>query len=493
MKKMDVNELKEGLTFDDILLIPQYSEIVPTEIETKSFFARNITLNTPLISSAMDTVTGHRVARVMAQLGGFGVIHKNMSISDQAFEVEKVKKYESGMISDPITLSPDHRVYEALDIMKKFGISGVPITVQGKLVGILTNRDLRFETNTDQEIYKLMTKDNLITAQVGTTLETAKQILQKHRIEKLPVVDKEGYLKGLITIKDIEKAKLYPQGTKDSKGRLIAGAAIGVGSEAFERADALVTQGLDILCIDTAHGYSKNVIETLKYLRKRFSDLVIVAGNVATADGTEALFQAGADVVKVGMGAGSICTTRIVAGIGVPQITAVMDSAEIAKKHGKTIIADGGIRYSGDVTKAVALGANSVMVGNLLAGCEESPGETILFQGRTYKMYRGMGSLGAMKEGSKDRYGQSDIHEMDKLVPEGVEGKVPYKGPASSIVYQLLGGLKSGMGYLGASSVKELQDKAEFVRISPFGLKESHVHDVTITKEAPNYRLDRHE
>jgi IMP dehydrogenase len=335
-----------------------------------------------------------------------------------------------------------------------------------------------------------MTKDHLVTAQVGTTLTEAKQILQKHRIEKLPVVDREGMLKGLITIKDIEKAKQYPQATKDSKGRLVAGAAIGVGSEAFERADALVTHGVDIICIDTAHGHSKNVVETTSYLRKRFPDLILIAGNVATGEGAEALFDAGADVVKVGMGSGSICTTRIVAGIGVPQISAVMDCAEVAKKKKKTVIADGGIRYSGDVTKAIALGANCVMVGNLLAGCDESPGETILYQGRTYKVYRGMGSIGAMRLGSKDRYGQGDVNENDKLVPEGIEGKVPYKGNASGIIFQLLGGLKSGMGYLGASSVEELQKKAEFVRISPFGLKESHVHDVTITKEAPNYRLE---
>lgn len=483
-------DIRLALTFDDILLIPQYSELVPTEISTRSFFAKDLHLNSPLISSAMDTVTGHKVARVMAQLGGFGVIHKNMSIEEQAQEVEKVKKYESGMISDPITLSPDKTVQDALDLMKKYGISGVPITVQGKLVGILTNRDLRFETNVTQKISDVMTKDGLVTAQVGTTLAQAREILQQHRIEKLPVVDKDNYLKGLITIKDIEKAKQYPQATKDSRGRLVAGAGIGVGTEAFERADALVAHGVDIICIDTAHGFSKNVIETTKYLRKRFPDIILISGNVATADGAKALFEAGADVVKVGMGSGSICTTRIVAGIGVPQISAVMDCAEVARKYGKTIIADGGIRYSGDVTKAIALGANAIMVGNLLAGCDESPGETILYQGRTYKVYRGMGSIGAMKAGSKDRYGQSDVYENEKLVPEGIEGKVPYKGSASGIIYQLLGGLKSGMGYLGASSVQELQDKAQFVRISPFGLKESHVHDVTITKEAPNYRLE---
>lgn len=490
MAGLSKNDIRLALTFDDVLLIPQYSDLVPTEISTKSFFAKDLYLNSPLISSAMDTVTGHKVARVMAQLGGFGVIHKNMPIEMQAHEVEKVKKYESGMISEPITLGPDKRVQDALDLMKKYGISGVPITVKGKLVGILTNRDLRFETNTTQLIGDVMTKDDLVTAQVGTTLTQAREILQKHRIEKLPVVDKDGMLKGLITIKDIEKAKQYPQATKDGRGRLVAGAGIGVGPEAFERADALVAHGVDIICIDTAHGYSKNVIETTKYLRKRFPDIILISGNVATADGAKALFEAGADVVKVGMGSGSICTTRIVAGIGVPQISAVMDCAEVAKKMGKTVIADGGIRYSGDVTKAIALGANSIMVGNLLAGCDESPGETILYQGRTYKVYRGMGSIGAMKEGSKDRYGQAEVYENEKLVPEGIEGKVPYKGSASGIIYQLLGGLKSGMGYLGANSVQELQDRAQFVRISPFGLKESHVHDVTITKEAPNYRLE---
>jgi len=485
-----MEDIRLALTFDDILLVPQYSDLVPTAISTKSFFAKDLYLNAPLVSSAMDTVTGHRVARVMAQMGGFGIIHKNMPIENQTHEVEKVKKYESGMISDPITLSPEHLVQDALDLMKKYGISGVPITVQGKLVGILTNRDLRFETNVTQKIQNIMTKENLITAQVGVTLNEAKLVLQKYRIEKLPVVDKNGILKGLITIKDIEKAKQYPQATKDSKGRLIAGAAIGVGTEGFERADALVAQGVDILCIDTAHGHSKNVIESTSYLSKRFPDVILIAGNVATADGATALFEAGADVVKVGMGSGSICTTRIVAGIGVPQISAVMDCVAVAKKKKKTIIADGGIRYSGDVTKAIALGANSVMIGNLLAGCEESPGETILYQGRTYKVYRGMGSIGAMKEGSRDRYGQSDVHENDKLVPEGIEGKVPYKGSASGIIFQLLGGLKSGMGYLGATSVDDLQKKASYVRISPFGLRESHVHDVTITKEAPNYRLE---
>lgn len=479
-----------ALTFDDILLVPQYSEIVPTEVVPSTFFANNLYLNSPLISAAMDTVTENKIARIMAQNGGLGILHKNMSIEDQAFEVEKVKKYESGMIQDPITLSPDHYVSEALQVMSKYSISGVPITSQGKLVGILTNRDLRFETNLSQPIKNIMTKENLVTAGEGTTLEQAKKILQKHRIEKLPVIDKEGRLKGLITIKDIEKAEAYPQATKDSKGRLVTGAAVGVSSDSPERVDALMAARADIICIDTAHGHSKNVINMVKHVRSKFKDVIIVAGNVVTAEGTEELIKSGADVVKVGVGPGSICTTRVVAGVGVPQISAIIKCAAAAKKHGKTIIADGGIKFSGDIAKALALGANTVMIGNLLAGAEESPGETILYQGRTYKMYRGMGSIGAMEKGSKDRYGQTDTYDLDKLVPEGIEGKVPYKGNASGIIHQLVGGLKSGMGYLGARSVEELQAKAKFVQITGQGLKESHVHDVSITKEAPNYRLE---
>jgi IMP dehydrogenase len=479
-----------ALTFDDILLVPQYSEVVPTEVVPRSFFAKDIYLNAPVISAAMDTVTEHRIARIMAQNGGLGIIHKNMSIEDQAFQVEKVKKYESGMIQDPITLSPDHYVNEALQIMAKYSISGVPITSQGKLVGILTNRDLRFETNVNQPIRNIMTKENLVTAPEGTTLADAKKILQKHRIEKLPVVNKEGILKGLITIKDIEKSSAFPQSTKDTRGRLISGAAVGVGTGSTDRVDALVANQVDVLCIDTAHGHSKNVMEMVKYVRSKYKDVVIVAGNVVTEDATKALIECGADVVKVGVGPGSICTTRVVAGVGMPQISAVMKCSAIAKKLGKTIIADGGIKYSGDVTKALALGANTVMIGNLLAGAEESPGETVLYQGRTYKVYRGMGSIGAMALGSKDRYGQMDTAEEDKLVPEGIEGKVPYKGNASGIIHQLVGGLKSGMGYLGARNIEELQAKANFVQITQSGLKESHVHDVSITKEAPNYRLE---
>ena len=455
-----------ALTFDDVLLVPQFSEIVPTAVIPRSHFAKNIYLNSPVISAAMDTVTEHKIARIMAQNGGLGIIHKNMSIENQAFQVEKVKKYESGMIQDPITLSPDHFVGEALQIMAKYSISGVPITSQGKLVGILTNRDLRFETNTNQPIRNIMTKVGLVTTHEGTTLEEAKKILQKHRIEKLPVVNREGLLKGLITIKDIEKAEAYPQATKDSQGRLVVGSAVGVGEMSFERAEALIGAGSDVICVDTAHGHSKNVLEMVKKIRAAFKDVVIVGGNVVTEDGTTELIQAGCDVVKVGVGPGSICTTRVVAGVGMPQITAVIKCSSAARKLGKTIIADGGIKYSGDMTKALALGANSVMVGNLLAGAEESPGETILYQGRTYKVYRGMGSLGAMSIGSKDRYGQMDVNDMDKLVPEGIEGKVPYKGNASGIIHQLIGGLKSGMGYLGARNIDELQAKAKFVQIT---------------------------
>jgi len=483
-------EVPYALTFDDILLLPQYSEITPTDVVPRSLFARGKYLNTPIISAAMDTVTENRIARVMAQHGGLGIIHKNLDIEKQALEVEKVKKYEAGMILDPITLGPDHLVQEAVNLMEKYSISGVPITVNGTLIGILTNRDLRFEENFDQPIRNLMTKENLVTAKMGTTLDEAKKILQKNRIEKLPVVDEKGRLKGLITIKDIEKAKNYPQATKDEHGRLFVGAAVGVGADSRDRADALVAAKVDVLCVDTAHGHSKNVIEMVKYIAQKYKDVIVAAGNVVTAEGTLALIDAGADVVKVGVGPGSICTTRVVAGVGMPQISAVIECAKAAKARGKTIIADGGIKFSGDITKALALGANSVMVGNLLAGAEESPGETILFQGRTYKVYRGMGSIGAMSKGSKDRYGQMDIEENEKLVPEGIEGKVAYKGPASGVIHQLVGGLKSGMGYVGARNIDDLQARAKFVQISAMGLRESHVHDVSITKEAPNYRME---
>lgn len=487
---MLTKQFPEALTFDDIMLLPSYSEVVPTEIVTKSFFARDIYLGAPIISAAMDTVTEHKVARIMAQEGGLGIIHRNNTPVAQAREVEKVKKYESGMIVDPITLGPDSKVSEALNMMREYSIGGVPITVNRKLVGMLTNRDLRFETNLAQPVSNIMTKEKLITVSPGTTLEKAKEILQKHKIEKLPVVDKNGDLVGLITIKDIQKSQAYPNATKDSQGRLIVGAALGVGPQALERAAALVDAKVDILVVDTAHGHSKNVIWTVKELAKKYKDVVLVAGNVVTAEGAQDLYDAGADVVKVGVGPGSICTTRIVAGVGVPQISAIAETAPVARKLKKTIISDGGIKYSGDITKALAVGANSVMVGGVFAGCDESPGEVVLYQGRSYKVYRGMGSLGALAMGSKDRYGQSDVSEFDKLVPEGIEGKVPYKGSLSAIVHQLVGGVRSGMGYVGAKTIPELQDKAKFVKLTMQGLRESHVHDVMITKEAPNYRVE---
>lgn len=489
-KSSGLSFVRRALTFDDVLLLPQYSEVVPSQVTTVTEFARGIKLNTPIISAAMDTVTENRTARAMAQLGGLGIIHKNLGIEEQAFEVEKVKKYESGMIVDPITLGPEQSVSEAVEMMRKYSISGVPITVDGTLVGILTNRDLRFETKLQQPIKNIMTKDRLVTAKVGTTLQEAREILQKYRIEKLPVVDSAGKLKGLITIKDIEKAKAYPQATKDQRGRLMVGAAISTGADSVERAEALVAAHCDVLVVDTAHGHSKNVIEMVKLVHQKHPDTIIVAGNIVTADAAEALFHAGADVVKVGVGPGSICTTRVVAGVGMPQITAAYDCAQVAKKFGRSIIADGGIKFSGDITKVLAVGANAVMIGNLLAGAEESPGETILFQGRSYKVYRGMGSLGAMSKGSKDRYFQGDVNDAEKLVPEGIEGKVPYRGSLSGIIHQLVGGLRSGMGYLGARSIQDLQAKAQFVEITSQGLKESHVHDVSITKEAPNYRLE---
>jgi len=483
-------KIEKALTFDDILLVPQQSDVVPTEINPRTHFARDIYLNIPLISAAMDTVTESKVAQRMAQIGGLGIIHKNLSIESQAFEVERVKKYESGMIQEPITLGPDQLVSDALAVMKKYSISGVPITVEGKLVGILTNRDLRFETNVEQRIADVMTKENLVTTHKGTTLEEAKKILQKHRIEKLPVVDDKGNLCGLITIKDIEKSITYPMATKDSLGRLLVGAASGIGHKGIERVEALVEAGVDDAVIDTAHGHSKNVLNAVSEIRKKFKDLTIVGGNVVSPEATKALIEAGADVVKVGVGSGSICTTRIISGVGVPQVSAVHKCALMAKKMGKSVISDGGSKFSGDVVKALAVGANTVMLGSMLAGCDESPGETLLYQGRTYKVYRGMGSLGAMKQGSKDRYFQDSVSDLDKLVPEGIEGRVPYKGSVSGIIHQIVGGIKSGMGYCGADSVQSLQEKAEFVEISSSGLKESHVHDVAITKEAPNYRLN---
>lgn len=479
-----------ALTYDDLLLIPQFSEVVPSEVSTKAFFAKGVSLHVPIISAAMDTVTENKMARVLAQMGGLGIIHKNMTIQEQAFEVEKVKKYESGMITEPITLGPDVQVREALELMKKYSISGVPITVNKKLVGILTNRDLRFETNLEQPLSNLMTKDNLITAKQGVTLNEAKVLLQKHRIEKLLVVNDKGELSGLITIKDIEKAKAFPNASKDSKGRLLAGAAVGIDASSRERVQALAAQGVDAIAVDTAHGHSKNVLSMVEWVAQTYPDIILIAGNVVTAEATEELIRRKVDVVKVGVGPGSICTTRVVAGVGMPQATAVRICSEAAKKLGKTIIADGGIKYSGDLAKAIGLGANTVMIGNLLAGADESPGESILYQGRSYKTYRGMGSMGAMKMGSRDRYFQSDVDENDKLVPEGIEGRVPYRGTAGAIVHQLVGGLRSGMGYVGAKDIPSLQERALFVKISMQGYRESHVHDVAITKEAPNYRLE---
>lgn len=483
---MNELNLKSALTFDDLFLIPQYSEVLPAEVSLKSFFARDLYLASPILSAAMDTVTENKMAQIVAQQGGIGVIHKNMSIETQAGEVDKVKKHESGMISDPITLSPDHLLSDAEKLMSHYSFSGIPIVVDRKLVGILTNRDLRFETQLTQKISSLMTKENLVTTKIGTTLEEAKIILHKHRIEKLPVVDEKGILKGLITIKDIEKAENFPNATKDKKGRLFVSAAI--GSNDHSRAEALVAAGADMLVLDSAHGHSKNILTMTEFMKKSFPDTIIVAGNVVTAEGTESLMKAGADVVKVGIGAGSICTTRIISGVGVPQVTAIQDCAKVAKKLGKSIIADGGVKFSGDLTKALALGANSIMVGNLLSGTAESPGEIILFQGRSYKLYRGMGSLGAMKKGSGDRYFQGDIEDTGKLVPEGIEGRVPYKGKVSEVLYQLLGGVRSGMGYVGAKNIEDLQSKATFVKVSAASIKESHVHSVSITKEAPNYK-----
>ncbi len=475
----------EGLTFDDVLLIPGRSEILPREVDVTTHLTKNIRLNTPIISSGMDTVTEARMAIAMAREGGLGVIHKNLSIERQANEIDKVKRSEHGIIVDPIFLAPDNTLQDAHDLMERYRISGVPITENGgRLVGILTNRDLRFETDLTRKIYECMTRENLITAAVGTSLEQAKELLRKHRIEKLPLVDKRGYLKGLITIKDIEKAQKYPLSAKDSKGRLLVAAAVGVGADMHDRVAALVKAKVDVLVVDTAHGHSRGVIEAVKTIKQSYPDVELMAGNVATAEATRDLIEAGADAVKVGMGPGSICTTRVIAGIGMPQITAVYDCATAARPHGVPVIADGGIKYSGDITKAIAAGANVVMIGNLLAGTEESPGETIIYQGRSYKIYRGMGSLGAMVDGSKDRYFQDN---MDKLVPEGIEGRIPYKGVVADTLYQMVGGLRAGMGYCGVKNIDELITKTRFVKITSAGLKESHPHDINITKEAPNY------
>lgn len=477
--------VKEGLTFDDVLLIPQASNVLPHEVDLSTKLTDKIQLNLPLISAAMDTVTESRMAIAMAREGGMGIIHKNMSIDEQATHVDRVKRSEHGVITDPFFLHPDNLVKDAVVLMEKYRISGVPITtVEGKLVGILTNRDLRFENNLDQPIANIMTKEGLVTAPEGTSLDDAQKILGKHRIEKLPIVDKKGYLKGLITIKDIEKSIQYPNSARDENGRLLVGAAVSTAANAVDRVSALVDARVDIIAIDTAHGHSAGVIKKVEEIRNKFPNLPIIAGNVATAGATEALIKAGADVVKVGIGPGSICTTRIVAGIGVPQLTAIMDCAEMADKYGKRIIADGGIKYSGDIVKALAAGGSAVMVGSLLAGTLESPGEVELYQGRSYKVYRGMGSLGAMAAGSSDRYFQEGTK---KFVPEGVEGRVPYRGSVADIVYQMKGGLRSGMGYCGKATIDDLRSNSEFVRITNASLIESHPHDISISKEAPNY------
>jgi len=478
-----------ALTFEDVLLVPQKSDVLPSEVDTTTGFSRRIRLNIPIVSSGMDTVTESRLAIAIAQLGGIGVIHRNLAPEQQAEEVDKVKRSESGMIVDPITMTPDRTIAEAQEVMAKYRFSGVPIVVNGKLVGILTNRDLRFETRMDLRISDVMTKENLITVPVGTDLEKAKQILHKHRIEKLLVVDEDYNLKGLITVKDIQKAIKYPLASKDELGRLRCAAAIGVGEEALKRAHALVAAQVDALVVDTAHGHSKKVLETVERLKKDFGDVEVVAGNVGTGEATRDLIRAGVDAVKVGMGPGSICTTRVISGAGMPQITAILDCAGSANGSGVPVIADGGIKFSGDITKAIAAGADSVMIGGLFAGTDESPGETVLYQGRTFKTYRGMGSLGAMSEATRDRYFQQDV-EATKLVPEGIEGRVPSKGSLAGVVTQLVGGLRSGMGYCGCQNIKELKTRAKFVRITQAGHREGHVHDVIITKEAPNYQLD---
>jgi IMP dehydrogenase len=491
---MLLSELREGLTFDDVLLVPAASAVLPRDTDVSTALTRSIRLNIPLLSAAMDTVTEARTAIAMAQEGGLGVIHRNLAASEQALEVEKVKKSESGMIVDPVTVHPEQAIAEALAIMQQYRISGLPVTRGGQLVGILTNRDLRFEKRLDRTVGEVMTKEKLVTAQPGVTLEQAKEILHRYRIEKLPVVDERNQLRGLITVKDIEKAIRYPNAAKDELGRLRVGAAIGTGPDREARAEALVRAGADVLVVDTAHGHSEAVLETVRAVKGAFPKVDLIAGNVATPEGSAALVKAGVDAVKVGMGPASICTTRVVSGVGVPQLTAIRDAVGPAERAGVPVIADGGIKFSGDVTKALAAGAHTVMIGGLFAGTEESPGETILYQGRTYKLYRGMGSLDAMREreGSRNRYFQEEeIDELGmKLVPEGIEGRVPYKGSVSFIVQQLVGGLRAGMGYLGARTLAELREKAHFVRVSAAGLKESHVHDVYITKEAPNYRLE---
>jgi len=488
---MFTHDIPEGFTFDDVLLLPAESDFMPKDADCSTWLTRNIPLRIPLISAAMDTVTESRTAIAMAQEGGIGAIHRNLPPAEQAREVEKVKKWESGMILEPVTVEPDQPIEQALEIMRKYNISGLPVTKDGYLVGILTHRDLRFEKRLDRKVSEVMTKENLITAPPGIDLDEAKEILHAHRIEKLPIVDQHNRLKGLITVKDIEKAAKYPNACKDHFGRLRVAAAIGTGDDREERAERLVRAGTDALVIDTAHGHTRAVLETIEFLKKTYPTVEVIAGNVATSDGARALARAGADAIKVGMGPASICTTRVVSGVGVPQLSAIAECARVARDFGIPVIADGGIKYSGDITKALAAGAHSVMIGSLFAGTEESPGETILYQGRTYKLYRGMGSLEAMREreGSRNRYMQ-DSEEPLKLVPEGIEGRVPYKGALSVIVTQLVGGLKAGMGYTGCRTIQELHEKARFVRMSRAALEESHVHDVTMTKEPPNYRRE---
>ncbi len=480
------DELQQGLTFDDVILIPARSSVMPRDVNLVTRLTRHIEIQVPILSAAMDTVTESRLAIALAREGGIGIIHRAVSVEAQAAEVDRVKKSESGMIVDPITISPDQPLHEALRLMNQYRISGIPVTHHGKLVGILTNRDIRFETRMNLKVSEVMTKDRLITAPEGTTLEDARKILHENRIEKLPVVNDRFELKGLITIKDIEKKIKYPNACKDTLGRLRVGAAVGIGGDSKDRVDALVRAGIDLVVVDTAHGHSVAVLDTIKAIRKHYPDLELVGGNVATAAATVDLIKAGVDAVKVGVGPGSICTTRVIAGAGVPQLTAISECAKGAKKYQIPIIADGGIKYSGDITKAIAAGANSVMIGSLFAGTEESPGETVLYQGRSYKVYRGMGSLGAMQRGGKDRYFQ-EFEPETKLVPEGIEGRVPYKGTLAAMVYQLVGGLRAGMGYCGTKNIEELRTKARFIRVTHAGLRESHPHDVIITKEAPNY------
>lgn len=487
---MDLKKVQQALTFDDVLLLPAYSEVLPNQTNVSTRLTRKHRLNIPIVSSAMDTVTEARLAITMAQEGGMGILHKNMDIAKQVEEVKRVKKFESGIIRDPITIAPDRLLSEAVELMRKHAISGIPVVRGDVLVGILTNRDLRFERNLQQRVEKVMTT-NLVTAQEGISPAEAADILHHHKVEKLPVVDKQHRLRGLITIKDLQKAKRFPNSTKDEHGSLMVGAAVGVGREARQRSEALLAAGCDVLVIDTAHGHSRGVIDTLRLIRQDFSNADIIAGNVATAAGCRALIEAGADAVKVGIGPGSICTTRVVAGVGVPQVTAIAECARVGDEYDVPIIADGGIKYSGDVTKALAAGASSVMIGSLFAGTEESPGEVVFYQGRSYKVYRGMGSLGAMKAGSSDRYFQEGVRQEEKLVPEGIEGRVPYRGKLTQVLYQLVGGLRSGMGYTGCADIEILRHQARFTRITPAGLQESHVHNVIITQEAPNYPLSQ--